>query len=187
MGLFIQDGGGKGFQVGVDHNLRLLVSSVSEERKTFTSHIKGQTYMVSVEDVAPTAGEYTLYLCNETDKELTIDTMCVNNVDSDVSWKLHEVSGTAGGASLIEPKNLNLGSGNTQTDIIVRGGAGGVTGLTSEGVIMQWLGGGANNATEFSFSGSLILTTSKSIAIEFDAGTGGKVALNILYHMRDRA
>ena len=77
--------------------------------------------------------------------------------------------------------NVNFGSGNL-AEATCRGGAGGVTGLTSEGVIREWFGGSAYHHHLEEFNSTLILASGTAVSLEFDAGTGGKVSVNFSFY-----
>lgn len=181
MAFQIEDGTGSGMKVQVTDEHQLVAKAITEPRVAYVAINDEQSFVVTVEDAGPSAGEYTLYVKNTSEHPFVVDIIRTNNVDADVIWKLHKVTGTAGGASALTPVNTNLASGKT-ADLTARGGAGGVTGLTSSEVMYEWFGGGAYNSTKVVFDSTVVLGQDDAIALEFDAGTGGAVAINVHGH-----
>lgn len=67
-------------------------------------------------------------------------------------------------------------------DINCKGGAGGVTGLTSQSVLATWYNGEAYNHDRFCMNSTLLLGQNNAIAIEYDAGSGGAVSIVVMGH-----
>jgi hypothetical protein len=181
----IEDGKGTGYKAEVDTTNLLLTRAITESHAAHISFVDGETYMTECIDAGPVADEYTFYIKNDSDSELIIDELKCFVTDADVVWKLWRVTGTAAGAAVITPQNLNLNSGH-DADVTCRGGAGGVTGLTTSGnVIWTWKTGIALSHYEIDFGGRLILGKNDTLAIEYDAGTGGLVHLNMFFHFHE--
>jgi len=181
----IEDGSGSGYIAKVSSDNELHVFSVSESHAAHVSNDKGGTYMAYTTDAGPGAGEYTLYIQNDSSTKIfVIDCVCTSNVDADVVWKLHEVTGTAAGASVVTASNLNLTSGKV-AELTCRGGAGGVTGLTSTEVIMAWNGGAVFSNVNKEIGGRIVLGKNNALAVEYDAGTGGAVHVHISGHYHE--
>lgn len=139
--------------------------------------LQGDAYVINMRDAAPAAAEYPLYFSNEDSaRDFVVSSIESYGTDADVEWILTTVTGTAAGAAVITPENLNLGKGR-EADAICRGGAGGVTGLTPVTTIKQWFNGVANTTEYIDLKDSLILTNGSAIAIEYQAGTGGAAIL----------
>jgi hypothetical protein len=180
--MLIEDGKGTGRKAEVNSENMLVTRSVTESHLSHVADDEGIAYIITVDDVGPVAGEYTLYIKNTNSSDVfVVDCMTLNNVDADVVWKIHQVTGTAAGASVLTPINTNLSSGNT-ADMTVRGGAGGVTGLTSVNVLNTTFGGSANSNVCIDLRGAIILGHQNAIAVEYDAGTGGAVSITLLGH-----
>ena len=181
MGLAIESGTGNGKLWEINNDNHGVVKAIVEVQEAHISHHDGLAYSVTVEDAGPAAGEYTLYIQNTNSSlNLVLTTIRASNVDANVVWKIHNVTGTAAG-TILTPVNMNFESGNIAA-ANCRGGAGGVTGLTSGAVIHEWFGGPAYNSQIVEFNGALILPYGDAIAVEFDAGTGGKVAVCAHFH-----
>jgi hypothetical protein len=166
----------------VNNQNQLMTRAVVEQRAAFISDTKGQAWTVHADDADVAADEYLIWLKNTGTTPIVINTIFTSNVDADAIWKLHSVTGTGAGAAAITPVNLNLSSGN---DAIVscNGGAGGVTGLTSSGIITGWAGGVTYfNQTISLWLDALILSTNDAVALEFDAGTGSRAMATIMFH-----
>ena len=178
MGSRIEDGTGRGYLAKVTSDFRLDVSSRVNERVYYKSR-EGDAYSVVAVDAGPVAAEYPLYIKNiSSSKNLVIQQIITSAHDADVRWKLHHVTGVAAGAAVIVPVNLNLASGKS-ADATCRGGAGGVTTLTSINVLWDWFQGVANSYNEVNPHSAIILGQNDAIAIEYDAGTGGACAISV--------
>jgi len=180
--MLINDGKGRGYSAEVNELNQMLTRSIVEYRPAYISHSVGRAFLVNAIDAGPVAGEYTLWLKNDSTTPIVINTIFTSNVDANVVWKLHTVTGTGATAAAIVPINLNLSSGNDAT-VTCLGGAGGVTGLTSAGVITTWYGGVSYfNSIINWWLDALILGKNDAIAIEFDAGTGNGASVSIMFH-----
>lgn len=166
---------------GVDENYNLKVRAVTGGHAAEISHNKGLTYRAEALDAGPTAAEYTFYLLNSSAWDYVIDDIMLYSVDADMQLIWTTVTGTAGGAAVITPKNLNLGSGNA-FDGICRGGAGGVTGLTPVLTIATIQGGIANTNAIIPVNGRVILPKNVAFAFEYNAGTGGACSIAVAGH-----
>jgi hypothetical protein len=167
---------GNTYTAEVSNAQRLKTDSCSKSALTCASEL-GDAYSVIAVDAGPVAAEYTLYFKNNSADEFHLYDMWSYGTDADVVWKLHKVTGTASGTA-ITPVNLNVGSGKI-ADVTVAGGAAGVTGLTSAGVLLQWYNGIANTTNKWTIDGAIIIPSGTAIAIEYDAGTGGAAMLTL--------
>ena len=150
--MIIKDGKGRGNQAGVTVNNQLSTHSMSEKHISYISRERADAYTIYVTDAAPTAGEYTLYVQNNSADYFVIDRILTSCVDANVVWLLHRVTGTAAGASVVTPVSLNLVQSKV-ADLTCRGGAGGVSGLSSGAVIACWGNGVAYFPQELDLTG----------------------------------
>ena len=177
--MIIQDGTGSGYTAGVDSAKRLQVSSRQNNRSYYQA-VGGNNYTITAADAGPVAAEYTLYFKNDSDTyNFIVSRIDTYATDADVVWKLAKVTGTAATAAAITPVQTNTGSGKSALTTC-RGGAGGVTGLTPSAVIWQWYNGVANTTRQMDTSDTLIVAPGQAIALEYDAGTGGAVLINMI-------
>jgi hypothetical protein len=94
-----------------------------------------------------------------------------------------EVTGTGATAAVITAKNTYLGSVISSDELTCRGGAGGVTGLTTVGNwIETWGGGYVYNTERKDMLSSIIIEPGRAIAIEYDAGTGARAGATVFGH-----
>jgi len=174
----IEDGTGNGYVAGVDDSKRLNVSARSNQRAYYTSR-DGNAYSIIAVDAGPVAAEYTLYFKNTHDSDtFVIDKIHTWATDADVVWKLHKVTGTGAGTA-IAPVNANFASGKSASATCL-GGAAGVTGLTSSATVHQWRNGVANQTVEQNDADVFQVGPGQAFAIEYDAGTGGAVLINVI-------
>jgi len=162
-----------------------LSESRSETFAANAARVAKRSFTVSASDTEPAAGEYPLYVLNASTytRNFIVDGITTWQVDADVVWRLWEVSGTAGGAAVITPKNTYFGSVISAGELTARGGAGGVTGLTTVGNwVDEWGGGYVYNSYDKDVLSSVILEPGKALAIEYDAGTGGRCGVTVYGH-----
>ena len=117
-----QDGTGKGYWQKVNSENMAMVKAVVETLTAHSVH-QGYGYSAVADDAAAAAGEYTIWLQNDSDtRKLVISGIVLFSKSADVVWKLHSVTGTGDTAAAITPLNENLDSGRT-ADFTCRGGA----------------------------------------------------------------
>lgn len=157
---------------------RLFAESESAPRDFFISRDDGQVYTAVVQDPAAGVNEETIYLKNiSTSKSLVIDDIIITS-DTNSKYILKFVTGTGSGTT-VTPINLNKSSAN-DADVQALGGAGGVTGLTDDGVIAVERVT-AFNVTEVNLDEGLILGQNDAIAIE--SLTAAEVDITIEFHL----
>jgi hypothetical protein len=162
-----------------------LYEGRSETFAANAARVSKRSFTISADDAAPAAGEYLLWVYNATTylRNFVIDKITTWQVDADVVWRLWEVTGTGAGAALITAKNTYLGSEVSSGELTCRGGAGGVTGLTVSGnFIDTWGGGYVYNVNDKDLLSSVIIEPGKAIAVEYDAGTGGRAGATVYGH-----
>lgn len=183
--MILENGGQGGYKAEVNKDGMLLTKAVVEPFATHVSHDEEECYSILTEDAGPIANEYPIYLKNNSDRMFVIDKITTSSASADVVWKLHQVTGTAaGGAGALTPINWHLSSGKPG-DLTTRGGATGVSGLSSVEVIDEWMNGVVYNTVVKEYCGKLILGKNNAIALEYDAGTGGLVVVSIEGHYED--
>jgi len=175
--LRVEDGGGKNGFATVSNNQRLDVSSRSASRQYYESRDTGQVYSVISIDATAVANEETIYLQNtSTTKDMVIDEILVS-VDTNSSWRVKFVTGTATGATVLTPVNLNKASSNAASAIARGDGA--VGNITDDGDITYFRVGAAEH-DEVSFNGALRLGQDDAIAVECETNTAAEIV--ILFH-----
>ena len=144
-----------------------------------------RAFTICASDTAPTAGEYTLWVYNDAveKRNFILDKIHTWNADANVVWRLWEVSGTGATAALIVAKNTYFGSAIGTGDLICRGGAGGVTGLTTVGnMVDEWGGGYVYNTYSKDILSAVVIEPGRAMAVEYDAGTGGRAGVTVMGH-----
>jgi hypothetical protein len=179
MGLTIEDGIGKGYQAKVDSENRLTVNAKTNVRGYFSSRDQGNAYSIVAEDADPAAGEYTVWVQNNSTNHFIVSRIITGSTDADVVWKLWQVTGTGATAAAITPKSLNLALA-ISASLTAKGGAGGVTGLTTSGMITMWNQGVANSTFVFDSNDMIRIGQNQAIALEYDAGTTNACSITIL-------
>jgi len=163
-------------------------ANVESRVETFAanaSRVAKRAFTISADDAGPVAAEYILWVYNASTEQrnFVIEGIITWQVDANVVWRLWEVTGVGATAGLIVAKNTFLGSTISSGELTCRGGAGGVTALTTVGNwIATWGGGYVYNTYMQDILGSVILEPGKAIAIEYDAGTGGRAGANVYGH-----
>ena len=180
----IEDGIGNAYKAEVNRNHELVVKAITEEDIDHVAEKYGETYLIQAIDAGPTAAEYTLYFKNTGEKDFIIKHIFSYVTDTDVEWILTTVTGTAATASVIVPVNSNLGSGKT-ADVLCRGGAGGVSGLTPVKTIWTIKGGPVFNEKRVPVH--IVIPKDIAVAFEYNAGTGGSVQIGLHgYYNQDK-
>jgi len=161
---------------------QLLTRTVNEQRPAYISRTLGKAFIAHADDADVAAGEFILWLRNDSDIPITINSIFTFNVDANAIWKLHKVTGIGDTAAAIIPVNLNFSSGNV-ADVTCRGGAGGVGTIVTAGEVTTW-GGGVTyfNTVVNWWLDALTLGKNDAVAIEFDAGTGSRASASIMFH-----
>lgn len=176
-------GGNSNLPAEVNEENRLLVDAILESYGASGSRQSGRSFSIVAIDDGPVAAEFTLYLQNlDSERIFVIDKIVTSQVDADVIWKLHKVTGTGAGTD-IEASNLNLNSSRT-ADLLLNalGGPAAVTGLTSAAVLHAWMGGPVYSSFEVDLNSALVLGQNDAIAVEYDAGTGGACSIAVIGH-----
>ncbi len=172
----IEDGGGKNGFSTVSSNQRLDVSARAARREYYESRDNGNVYTAISIDATALAGEEIIYLQNiSTINDMIVERLTIS-VDTNSTWTVKFVTGTAAGTS-ITPVNLNKASSNSALANILGNGA--VTGTTDDGVIFQKRFV-ANDHDELQFSQALRLGQDDAIAVE--CGANAAVEIVVLFH-----
>lgn len=178
-------GGTSNLPADVSEANRLMVDGIVENYAAAASRESGRCFSVVAIDAGPVAAEYTVYVQNlSSDYDFVIDQIITSQVNADVIWKLHHVTGTAAGTA-ITPVCMNLANGRPATlELSALGGAGGVTGLASAAELTTWMGGNVYSPFPLNLNGTLILGQDDAVAVEYDAGTGGACSISIIGYQR---
>lgn len=180
---FVKDGTGKGTLARVSIDNRLDTSSRSNPRSYYVSRDDAQVYNATSDVTSAAAGDYVLYIKNtSTTNNLFIGAIEYHSTEA-VQWRVWEVTGTPGGASSVEAKNLKLGSGNLADADVYANAA--VTGLTTKGGAIGVHRTDTNGAADMEFGDSLILSPQTAIAIEYHAGTTGQCEIDCFMYFED--
>ncbi len=181
MGLLIEDGEGSGSVCGVSSDHRIRTNTKTAERIYYCSRDMGDSFTIVAQDADPAAGEYTLWIQNLDEDHFVIHKIITGSDDANVVWKLWNVTGTGATAALITPVTTNLTS-SLSANLTVRGGAGGVSGLTAVNTapMMIWYQGVAFNTIELKTDDIFRIGQNQAIAIEYEEGTTNDVSITIV-------
>ena len=177
--------GNRGHPMDVTDDGFAMVENRGETFAANAARNAQRAFTISASDTGPTPNEYTLWVYNNAveRRNFIVDKIHTWQVNLDVVWRLWEVSGTGATAALITAKNTYLGSAIGTDDLVCRGGAGGVTGLTTVGNwIDEWGGGYVYNTHSKDILSAVIVEPGRAIAVEYDAGTGGRAGVTIMGH-----
>lgn len=173
----IEDGKGKNGAASVSAVQRLNVSSKTAPRKFYASRDFGLAYNAVYDEMTAASGDYVAYLKNtSTDSNLFVDHIEFHSVEN-VKWKIWETTGTAASGTAITPTELFVGRG-IPADVSAMSGDTAITGLT----VSNQLGTHRSQAlsdSAMNYAGSLILSPSRAMVIEYDTGTTGLCSIDI--------
>lgn len=175
----LEDGKGKNGDMSVSVAQRGNVSSKNAERSYYVSRDDGLAFNAVFDSINAAAGDYTLYLKNDsTTRNMFIDTIEFHSVEA-VKWKIWHVTGTAAAGEPVTPTNLNLASGKIAETTAMAGNTP-ITGLTN----VSQLGTHRSQAlgdSEMDFHGALLLGPQDAIAVEYDSGTTGDCSHDLFF------
>lgn len=167
MPLIIEDGLGSGQKAGVSPTgNRFNVSSRSDSRAYYISRDFGDAFTVTSHDATAATGTIILYYQNtSTTNNFVVNRITVGGV-STILWKVHFVTGTATGSTLLIPTNLNRTKNNAAAAIVR--GDGPVT-ITID--VLGEIGSfrtGTTDHDDIELEDSLILGENDAIGVEVD-------------------
>ncbi len=178
MGLFLEDGKGRGFSASVSESNRLNVSAKTNPRAFYISRDDGLAFTLSSIDADADAGDVIAYLKNtSTSRNLFVKQIHYGGTNAAL-WKTWVVSGIAGGTS-ITPVNLNLTSGKSAEAIAF--GSNPVTGLALDSLVGPHRTIAGAHSID-AWDDVLILGPNDAMAVEYDTGTTGPAEVNIEFH-----
>jgi len=182
MALEIKDAtSGDKMKVGDDG--RAHVESKTSSRLDHASRDDHRSFSIVSFDTAA-AAEFNIYLQNDdTERDLVVDSVKVGAVVTTL-WKLHEVTGTAAGGSVLTPKNLTVN--HTRGATVTSRGDGAMTGLTTAGVLATVRTVANDHGMLWEGSG-LRLPEGRALAVESDTTAGGLEEMEFLFHFEDAA
>lgn len=185
MSLQIEDGKGRGNIAAVNSRQRLLTIGNINTGSHYASLEDGRCFNVVSEDDDAAAGDFILYIKNDSTERLLIVDVVRVQAENAVTWKVWQVTGTATGGTTLTPKNMNLGSGISAVGTFLGNSA--VGGLSTDGEMIAPARTPANTSLNIPFDDTLILGTNDAIAIEYDTGTTGdaEVLARIYYRKPD--
>ncbi len=177
MSFKIEDGGGTGNTAGVNKRQRLKVEASTDLVGHFVSLEDGQAFNVVSHTASAAAGQHILYLKNTSPTRTMFVNLLRVGASSAAVWKIWEVTGSAGTATVLTPSNLNLSSGilaeaDSRGDLAVEG--------LTQGSQLAHVRHGVNMHADIPFDDILILGQNDAIAVEYDAGVNGSTAESLI-------
>ena len=152
---------------------RLNVSSRSDGRPYYNSRDLKKTFTTVFNHQSAVAGEFSFYLQNTSTTDDLVIVASGLNAAQNARIKLHLVTGTAAGGSVLTPLNTNAGSSKAASAACRQGDSGdAITGLTSAGVL-DFVAVRAGGHEEFRLNETVRLGQNDAIAYEYDEGTTG--------------
>jgi hypothetical protein len=164
MGMKLEDGKGRGFEVAVTDKNRLETQAVTRTGVE-SQNGEGLVWSLVLDGLAPSGATYFFYLLNT-----GVDTLEISQIGfaSSVAgtFRLEKVTGTAAGGTAIVPVTLNLGSSH-KPDITLLSGTS-ITGLTAAGLLAPiYLA--ANVRQVYEPAGGIYIPANTAIAIKAPA------------------
>lgn len=152
---------------------RLNTSSRSDGRPYYNSRDLKKTFTAVYNHQSAVEGEFSAYIQNtSTTDDLVIVSIGLNGAQSS-RIKLHLVTGTAAGGSVVTPLNPNAGSSKAASASCLTGNQGdAITGITSSGVV-DFVAVQQNGHEKFRSLETLRLGQNDAIALEYHEGATG--------------
>lgn len=162
---------------------RVNVSSRSDSRAYYNSRDQKKMYSLVFDDAACSAGDFNVSLFNDD----TVDKMIIRSIEVNAlavaSFKLHQVTGTAGGGAVAAtPVNLHLGEADAvvTASTVANSDSSPITGLTSS-VVIAHTSVIASGHTVFFLDDTLRAAKGQGIAIEMDSGANATRVFGTLF------
>lgn len=184
----IDDGTGKGYQLGIDKDNRAQVNAVVEEDLATTSREEGQAYVVGHSgfiSITTTGTETGILHIKNTSTTKIFEIHSIRTCGDQVQkWKLYKNS-TGGtlitGATAGTVNNLNITSTN-EAELTVYKGADGVTlsGGTMIGHHINAIGHGSDH-----FGGALIIGQGDSLELTVEVASAASICCRIIGHFHE--
>ena len=174
MGINIEDGVGRGYQVKVTRGNRLVVEASTFDVIHVINHIDGEAYSLTFAVTPAGAGNCFCYIKNGSTIDLNINSITISAAaDEVVQIKLRD-TGTPAGGSTATPVNRNTNSNNLALGTFLTGTN--ITGLSGGSIVDQFFSDGATNSQKYSWASSLIVAQNSVLALY---AVNGAIALRI--------
>lgn len=171
--MYIDDGKGKGFQVGVNSDNQLLSKSITIPQYAFQSFLKGNEF-IWVSSYAATAADYVFSLRNDDQvNSLRISRFILSSTVATL-WTFIKVTGGTPAGTLVTGVNTNFSSGRLAT--VTCYGNAAVTGSPTGSPFLK-VYTPISTHSAFETNGSIVLPANTAIAVQ--ASTTGTVAVTI--------
>ncbi len=162
---------------------RLNVSARSDSRAYYNSRDVKKMYSLVFDDAACSADDFNVVLFNnDVTDTLVIRSIGVNAL-AVASFKLHQVTGTAGGGAVATtPVNLHLGAADAvvTASTVVNSDSSPISNLTSSNII-DHVSVVASGHEEFRLDDTLRLEKGDGIAIEMDSGANATRVFGVIF------
>ena len=178
--MVIEDGGSTGRKATVSSSNRVNVSAKTQPRAFYVSRDDGRAFNAIYDNMTAAAGDRVAYMKNTSSDRLIVVDVVEFHAAENVKWKIFSVSGTAADGAAVLATNLNLQSGIPANGSYMSGDTP-ITGLTDIAQIGTHRTPAAESAF-MDFHGALILGPGDAICVEYDAGTTGLCAIEIIHH-----
>jgi hypothetical protein len=181
MGLMIEDGSGRGYQVKVDASNRLFVYAISESLEHHANIIHGQSYNLLFSQTPGGPGDCFVYMKNLSDDDIILEGITLYvPTDETIEIKVGDV-GTPLNGSDLAPVNLNAGS-NNEAEGTFQGGNN-ITGLAGGASLFKFFIDGGGSSDFFNFDQDIILPKNRVLTLY---STNGSIQidgfLSFFYH-----
>lgn len=155
---------------------RSNVSSRQDGRPYYNSRDESLTFSLLWDDVSSEAGDMILYWKNtdKTGKDLVISFADLNSANTDSSFKLHLVTGTAASGSIVSPFCANQVKPKSAQATAMEAAGTPITGLTISGTFSH------TSSSGFELTDTVRIGQDQAVAIEYEQGTTGRTWGEIL-------
>lgn len=168
--MIIEDGTGKGYQVAVNNENKLLVSATSFSIEHYINHKEGRGYNLTFSAIPTSGSDCFLYMKNgDQDRDLCIEGFWFKMAADDYIDFVLEPTGTQLNGTDITPVNLNTRSGYTAVGTFQSGND--ITGLSGGNTAMRIFHANSNESIYRNFDQDIFLGYNSALALYIGSGT----------------
>jgi len=163
------DGGGKGYQAGVNSENRLKTLSVTSSAEHHANHHDKTAYSLLFDATPTGAADCFLYIKNTDSTDMIVEGFGLKLIANEyIDVKIGDTGTPAGGGAIV-PANLNGGTSATATGTFEDGNN--ITALSGGTTVYRIYHASSNGTTDYNFEQDIILPTNSTLTMYCQTGT----------------